>query len=107
MADIWVLSQSVADLSTLVRADAITYLSASREKVSGARLETAHTVLLAHRAEQGRDLPDNFHVAFLAKLAQARVQAETSEEDLVLMARLDSQGAWNWTVLPVTELGAS
>ncbi|WP_141746882.1 hypothetical protein [Streptomyces agglomeratus] len=107
MADVWVLSPSHSEpeKSRLIRSDAITYLSTSAEELVAARVGSDDTVVLVHRATQGgRDLPEDFHLAYLAKLAVARGRARVSEEDLVLLADTDDNGAWDWSVLPVSEL---
>ena len=40
----------------------------------------------------------------LAKLAEARKQAQGSDEDLVLYADLDDNGQWGWSVFTVSQL---
>ncbi|MEU2856782.1 hypothetical protein [Streptomyces syringium] len=106
MADIWVLCQDQRkDKSTLVRADAITYLSVSDEKLTAARLESNEVVTLVHRdAEGGKPLPEHFNLKLLALISEIRDSAREGDEDLVLMAALDDHGRWAWSVFSVSEL---
>ncbi|PNE43442.1 hypothetical protein [Streptomyces noursei] len=111
MANIWVLCSSLpSDSSQSVRADDITHLIASTEKLTASRLGSDTVVTLAHRDWEGlgvpvpNDLPEDFGLALLAKLAEARKQAQNSEEDLVLLADLDDNRQWDWSVFPISEL---
>ncbi|MEU9072384.1 hypothetical protein AB0D60_36545 [Streptomyces sp. NPDC048306] len=62
-------------------------------------------VTLVHKdAERGTVLPENFHLALLVKLAEARAQAHNSDEDLILFADLDDNRQWEWSVFTASEL---
>jgi hypothetical protein len=104
MADIWVLGRSRLDSRSgqLVRADAITYLTASAERLTASRLETDEVAVLISDAKP--PLPENFHLALLVELGVARKMARDGDEDLVVLADLDDDHRWDWSVFPVSEL---
>ncbi len=112
MADIWVLGTSMhKDKSgSLVRADAITHLMASTEKVTASQIGSDDVITLVHQDSVGHGyrgshpVPEDFHLALLAKLPEARKQACDSEEDLILFADLDDNEQWDWSVFPVSEI---
>ncbi|WP_331730596.1 hypothetical protein OHV05_36895 (plasmid) [Kitasatospora sp. NBC_00070] len=109
MADIWVLSwgQDRGRSGQLVRAGAITHLLASEERVSASRVESDEVVRLVGSTGPGALLPEDFHLALLVKLGQARKQARDSDKDLVLVADLDDDSEWDWSVFTVSELWKS
>jgi hypothetical protein len=111
VADIWVLGTSMdKDRSgPLVRVDAITHLMASTEKLTASQVGSDDTITLVHKDSMGHGgpaphLPEDFHLALLAKLPEARKMARDSEEDLVVLADLDDNRQWDWSVFPASEL---
>ncbi|WP_424892339.1 hypothetical protein [Streptomyces sp. XH2] len=112
MADLWVMGTSMHKNRSgpLVRADAITHLMASTEKVTASQIGSDDAITLVHRDSVGHGyqgphpVPEDFHLALLAKLPEARRQAQGSEEDLILFPGLDDNQQWDWSVMTVTEL---
>jgi hypothetical protein len=112
VADIWVLGTSMhKDKSgPLVRADAITHLLASTEKVTASQIGSDDVITLVHQDSVGHGyrgahpVPDHFHLALLRKFTEARKQVQGSEEDLIVFADLDDNEQWEWAVFPVSEI---
>lgn len=107
MADIWVLCQSPTrhHESSLVRVDTISWMRATPEQLSGGAMGSQETVVLAQRAtEHGTFLPEDFQLALLAQIGEARERAQNSGEDQVLRAELDEAGAWGWMVAHAREM---
>ncbi|MFF4331166.1 hypothetical protein ACFYZT_32255 [Streptomyces sp. NPDC001591] len=112
MADIWVMGTTMqaGRSGPLVRADAITHLIASTEKVTASRLGSEDVITLVHRDSVGHgydgshDVPDDFHVALLHALTEARGKAQGSAEDLVLFPDLDDNRKWQWSIIQISEL---
>ncbi|MEU2769318.1 hypothetical protein ABZ628_21545 [Streptomyces diastaticus] len=94
----------------LVRADSITHLMASTEKVVATQIGSDDVITLVHQDSVGHGLrgphpvPWDFHLALLAKLPEARKLAQDSEEDLLLFPSLDDNQEWDWSVMTVSEL---
>ncbi|MFI5748904.1 hypothetical protein ACIBBE_23915 [Streptomyces sp. NPDC051644] len=113
MAEIWVLGTRLnMDRSgQLVRASDISHLLACNEKITAARIGSDDTVMLAHKDGVGLGapaplLPENFHLALLVKLGEARKQAHDNGEDLVVLPGLDDNKEWDWSIVPASELWA-
>lgn len=112
MADIWVLGTHLHEGSygSLVRADAITHLQASTEKVTASRIGSEDTVVLAHKDSlvlggPAPVLPEDFHLGLLAMINEARKKARAGGDgDLVVLADLDDNKKWDWSVFPLSEL---
>lgn len=111
MPDIWILGTTLREDGSgqLVRADAISHLLATADELTASRLGSDDTVTLVHKGAVGLGapaprLPEDFHLALLAKLGEARTRAVESKEDLVILPDLDDDQAWNWSVFPLSEL---
>jgi hypothetical protein len=92
------------------RADAITHLLASTEKVTASQIGSDDVITLVHQDSIGHGyrgahpVPENFHLALLVKLPEARKQAQESEADVILFPGLDDNEQWDWSVMAVSEL---
>lgn len=114
MADIWVLGTHLREGSSgsLVRADTITHLQASPEQVTASQFGSEATVMLAHKdsVDLGAPapvLPEDFHLALLVMINEAGRKARAGgDEDLVVLADLDDNKQWDWSVIPLAELYA-
>ncbi|MFE4263435.1 hypothetical protein [Streptomyces sp. NPDC056883] len=112
MSDVWVLGTHLQEgnSGSLVRADAITHLQASTEKVTASRIGSEDSVVLAHKDSEGLCgpapvLPEDFHLALLVVINEARRQARAGgDEDLVVLADLDDNKKWDWSVFPLSEV---
>ncbi|MEU9700294.1 hypothetical protein [Streptomyces sp. NPDC047981] len=113
MPDIWVMgtTQHEGRSGQLVRADAITHLSATVDKVTASRIGSEDAVTLVHKDAFGLgvpeplpSLPEDFHLALLVKLGEARTQARDGKEDLVLVPGVDDNKEWDWTIVRASEL---
>ncbi|AVZ77997.1 hypothetical protein SLUN_38885 (plasmid) [Streptomyces lunaelactis] len=115
MANIWIMRNcdDVAKYgekrSTLVRADALSYVRASvGSKVVAADVASQEVVTLVDEqdgAHQGRpSLPPNFHIALLARINELRkwVQGEDDEDRFVVAEVRD--GKWVWGTYKLSEL---
>ncbi|MFE6164075.1 hypothetical protein ACFQ7F_34750 [Streptomyces sp. NPDC056486] len=114
MTDIWVLGPSsrFADESTLVRTDDITDLATDGNGVT-ATLRSQKTLHIVHQDHApGKELhstvppvPGTFHIALLVKISKVRQKLNDGDEDQILMADLDDDGAWDWGgPYPVSDL---
>ncbi|WP_374778591.1 hypothetical protein OG756_41870 (plasmid) [Streptomyces sp. NBC_01310] len=111
MPDVWVMGTTLHEgrSGQLVRADAITYLSATVDKVTASRIGSDEAATLAHKSAFGLGapaplLPEDFHLALLVTLGEAREQARDGKEDLVVVPGLDDNKEWDWSIVPVSEL---
>ncbi|MEV8336565.1 hypothetical protein [Streptomyces niveus] len=111
MADIWVKGTHLHKdrFGQLVRADAITRLQASTEKVTASQIGSDGTVMLAHKESLGLGapapaLPEDFHLALLVKIGEARKQARSGGDDLIVLPDLDDDKEWDWSIVPLSEL---
>jgi hypothetical protein len=98
MADIWILGTTLHQDrgGPLVRADEISHLRTTGDKLTASRIGTNDEVTLVHKGAVGLGvpaplplLPEHFHLALLVTLGEARQQARNSEEDLVVVPGLD------------------
>ncbi|MEV6956111.1 hypothetical protein [Streptomyces sp. NPDC051183] len=111
MSAVWVKGTTLHEdhFGQLVRADLIGHLLGSTEEVAAAQIGSETTVMLAHKASIGLgatppDLPENFHLALLAKIAEARKEALESPEDLIILADLDDNNEWDWSIFPTSAI---
>lgn len=111
MAAVWVKGTTLNEneFGDLVRADLIGHLSGSTQEVSAAQLGSGTKVMLAHKESIGLgapapELPQNFHLALMAKIGEAREQALGSMDDLIILADLDDNRQWGWSILPAPDL---
>ncbi|WP_327411385.1 hypothetical protein OG458_42605 (plasmid) [Streptomyces sp. NBC_01281] len=96
--------------STLVRADAISYLSIRNKQLRASELGSDEVVVLADSDDVGFDapkLPDDFHTDLLFAVAMARrdlrdATDDGDEEDRILLAHIDD-GAWVWKMFRPSE----
>ncbi|MFI5752458.1 hypothetical protein ACIBBE_42930 [Streptomyces sp. NPDC051644] len=110
MTNIWVMRNtkvSGEDRSTLVRADAISYLRADDHKVVAAELGSLEPVTLADEADGAPDgplLPTGFHTDLLDMVSTVRrkTAADGDTEDHVLVAQV-LDDAWAWRSFAVSE----
>ncbi|MET7718616.1 hypothetical protein [Streptomyces sp. NPDC005407] len=87
MADIWVLGTRMHEdrSGPLVRADAIT-TSWPPPKLTASQIGSDDAITLVHKDSVGHGypapaLPEDFHLALLAKLPEARKLARDSDEE--------------------------
>lgn len=108
MTNVWVMRRSKnprdgTDRSVLVRADSITWLSASEHQVRASELGSDETVVLADEKDGGHGsplLPLDFHADLLYAVTNSRRCAreatdDADEEDRILIAQV-YQGGWTW-----------
>ncbi|WP_198359126.1 hypothetical protein [Streptomyces fildesensis] len=106
MTTVWIMRKNkdtTGERSVLVRADAITYLSANEHQVRTTELGSDNITLLADVSDGGPNaplLPEGFNVDLLFAISSARRDArdatdDPDEEDRVLMAQLE-EGDWVW-----------
>lgn len=108
MANVWIMRKSKnpkdrTDRSVLVRADSITYLSASEHQVRASELGSDETVVLADEKDGGHSgplLPLDFHTDLLYAITDSRRRAREAtddgdEEDRILVAQV-YEGGWIW-----------
>lgn len=116
MKHIWIMRKrhrpaSGRPKSTLVRADAISYLSMRENQVrASAGIGSDELVVLADTEDGGRgapELPEDFHTDLLFAVAMARRDARDStddadEQDRILLAQLED-GHWVWKMFLPSE----
>ncbi|MFM9815630.1 hypothetical protein ACKI16_45050 [Streptomyces scabiei] len=106
MTNIWVMRKSETDRgdrAVLVRADAITYLSADDHQVRASELGSDEIVVLADETDGGTDgplLPPGFNADLLYAITDSRRRAreatdDADEEDRILIAQV-YEGGWTW-----------
>ncbi|MFJ7023472.1 MULTISPECIES: hypothetical protein [unclassified Streptomyces] len=91
------------DRRVLVRADAITYLSADDHQVRATELGSDDITVLADEKDAGHNgplLPEGFNLDLLFAISEARRRASEADddphgEDRVLVAQVDD-GEWVW-----------
>lgn len=115
MKHVWIMRKrhrpaSGAPKSTLVRADAISYLSMRENQVRASELGSDEIVVLADTEDGGHnapELPEDFHTDLLFAVAMARRDArdaadDADEQDRILLAQLED-GEWVWKMFRPSE----
>lgn len=115
MKHVWIMRKRYrptngAPKSTLVRADAISYLSMRENQVRASELGSDEIVVLAETEDGGHgapELPEDFHTDLLFAVAMARRDArdatdDPDEQDRILLAQLED-GHWVWKVFRPSE----
>lgn len=108
MTNVWIMRKSKdttdrGDRRVLVRADAITWLSADDHQVRATELGSDDVTVLADEKDGGHDgplLPEGFNVDLLFAVSEARRRAgeaadDAHREDRVLVAQV-YEGDWVW-----------
>ncbi|MGZ2361501.1 hypothetical protein LRE75_33290 [Streptomyces sp. 372A] len=93
------------DRRVLVRADAITWLSADDHQVRASELGSDDVTVLADEKDGGPNgplLPEGFNVDMLRMVSEMRRKLATNSEDYVLTAQV-IDGAWTWRAFAVSE----
>ncbi|MEU9032670.1 hypothetical protein AB0D46_35225 [Streptomyces sp. NPDC048383] len=96
------------DRRVMVRADAITYLSADDHQVRATELASDNIMVLADKKDAGHDsppLPEGFNADMLYVVSDLRRQlaANGDSEDHVLIAQV-VDGTWEWRPFAVSEV---
>ncbi|MFJ9623779.1 hypothetical protein [Streptomyces sp. NPDC101181] len=112
---VWIMRKSYrpatgAPKSTLVRADAISYLSVRENQLRASELGSDEIVVLADTEDGGHgapELPEDFHTDLLFAVAMARRDArdaddDVDEQDRILLAQLED-GHWVWKMFRPSE----
>lgn len=112
MTNIWIMRKSQAptgggDRRVMVRADAITYLSADDRQVRATELGSDNITVLADTNDAGHNsppLPEGFNADMLYMVSDLRRQlaADGDSEDHVLIAQV-VDGAWEWRAFAASE----
>ena len=113
MTNVWIMrksKKSPADKEVrriLVRADAITYLSANDHQVRASKVGSDDITVLADDKDGGHGgplLPEGFNLDLLDKVSEVRrkLAADGDSEDHVVTAQI-VDGAWTWRSFAVSE----
>ncbi|MFE2529057.1 hypothetical protein ACFXEL_33070 [Streptomyces sp. NPDC059382] len=113
MTNIWIMRKSQDPAGrggrrVMVRADAITYLSADDHQVRATELGSDNITVLADKKDGGHNsppLPEGFNADMLYMVSDLRRQlaADGDSEDHVLIAQT-VDGTWEWRTFAVSEI---